>query len=64
MKGLLRHLRMARCWWHRYWTRVWYTRIHPSPMQREFNRGDPDGIVRACAGEIIAEMKAEGTWDA
>lgn len=33
-------------------------------LQVRFEAGDPDGSVRAFADSVIAEMKAEGTWNA
>lgn len=44
---------------HAWWTRLWHVRLRPSPLQREFNRGDPHGIVRQYADLIIAELEAE-----
>lgn len=43
---LLRYARYAIRW------RSW-----PSPLQREFMRGDPHGRVRAEADRIMAEME-------
>lgn len=34
-------------------------RAWPSPVQREFMRGDPDGRVRALADRLLAEIRAE-----
>ena len=42
----------------RFW-RWWHVRVRPSPLQREFNRGDPHGIVRDYADVIVAELEAE-----
>jgi len=40
----------------RYW---WRVRVRPSPIQREFNRGDPHGTVRAYADLIVRELIAD-----
>lgn len=37
----------------------WRVKVRPSPLQKEFNRGDPDGIVKKYAELLIAEMEAE-----
>jgi hypothetical protein len=42
------------------WLHFKAVRLFPSELQREFNRGDPDGRVRAVADAIIAEMQEEG----
>lgn len=41
-----------------------HVRLFPSYMQREFNRGDPHGIVREFADRIIAEIEKEDKGNA
>lgn len=41
------------------WTRLMRVRLFPSPIQREFNRGDPNGVVERLADQIIAQMSDE-----
>lgn len=47
----------------RFWL-WWRVRVRPSRLQRLHNQGDPTGEVRRAAEQIIAEMKADGSWDA
>jgi hypothetical protein len=50
MRWHLRRVRnRVRAWW----------RIHvrPSPLQREFKRGDPQGIVSRHAEKIVRELE-------
>lgn len=48
-------LRRFRAWLQK----LWCTRVHPSPLQREFRRGDPHGTVRDYASLVIAELETE-----
>lgn len=41
------------------WLLVWSVKIHPSPLQKEFNRGDPNGVCQAIADRILAEIDNE-----
>lgn len=54
----LRAMRL-RAWWGNFRA----VRLFPTPLQREFNRGDPHGIVRREAHRIIEEMKRDGSWE-
>ena len=53
-------------WYRRKWIILggWWVHFRmrhgrKSWMQKEFERGDPDGIVRAYADEIIREMRED-----
>lgn len=39
----------------------WHVKVRPTPLQREFNRGDP--VVKITSARILAELKRDEIRD-